>query len=231
MTSVAIFVEGQTELIFVEQLLFKMLGYQHLHIERLEQHGSFFYDIGVRGAPPSDARHRVTLNNCSSDGKVLAAIEERAALLRSQHFDRVIGLRDIYPNPTAELKEIYDETIKRLAALPIACEMVIAVREIEAWFLADSSHFTSLDAILTPAFILERLGVNVETQDVEHVQHPAGQLEDIYRLANRSYDKKASEAHSVVNALDYDYLYLEARDRVPMLGRFLDVVDSCFPSA
>ena len=40
MTAVAMFVEGQTELIFVEQLLFKMLGYQHLHVELEEQFGA-----------------------------------------------------------------------------------------------------------------------------------------------------------------------------------------------
>jgi hypothetical protein len=79
---------------------------------------------------------------------VLPAIEERAALLRNQQFDRVIGLRDIYPYPTSELAGIYEATVERLAALPIPCEMVIAVREIEAWFLADGKHFSVLNANL-----------------------------------------------------------------------------------
>src|SRR5690242_13306226 len=148
MTAVALFVEGQTELIFVEQLLFKMLGYQHLQIVRQEQHGEFFHDIGVRGAPPDNAQHVVLLSNCCCDGKVLSAMEERALLLRNQNYDRAIGLRDIHPEPTQELDGIYEETTARLALLPLPCEMVIAVREIEAWFLADSSHFTRLNAAL-----------------------------------------------------------------------------------
>ena len=90
MSTIAIFVEGQTELIFVERLLFEMFGYQGLRIELEEQHGGFYHPIGIRGAPPENANHNVLLVNCASDGKVLSAIEERANKLRNAGYDRIL---------------------------------------------------------------------------------------------------------------------------------------------
>lgn len=225
MTALAVFVEGQTELIFVEQLLFKMMGYQHLRVVLEFQHGDNFHQLGVRGAPEEDARHTVLLSNCASDGKVLPAIEERALLLRNAQYDRVLGLRDIHPEPSAELEEIYELTNERLAALPLPCEMIIAVREVEAWFIADHAHFPKVDATLTAAFILERLGIDVETQDVEAIPHPTGQLQDIYGLIARRYDKTIHDVNSLVNVLNYDYLYLEAPQKVSSLKKFVDALD------
>src|SRR5438309_11644646 len=99
MTVLAIFVEGQTELIFVERLLFELLGYQSLRVELEAQHGGIYHELGVRGVPPEDAHHSVLLVNCASEGKVLPAIEERALQLRNANYDRVVGLRDIHPDP------------------------------------------------------------------------------------------------------------------------------------
>jgi len=228
MTAVAIFVEGQTELIFVERLLFEILGYQDLRIVREQQHGDIFHEIGVRGAPPENAEHLVLLSNCSCDGKVLPAIEERAPLLRNENFDRVIGLRDIYPIPTAELEEIHEEINGRLANMPLPCEIFIAIREIEAWFLADTGHFSRFRAALTPQSIQEGLGVNLENQDIERINHPSGQLDSIYALVGESYDKKIGQSHAIVNVLDYEYLFLEGRARVPAFGRFVDALSEAF---
>jgi len=226
MTALAVFIEGQTELIFVEKLLFEMLGYQGLRIVREVQHGNFFHEIGARGAPDEDAEHTVLLCNCACDGKVLPAIEERAILLYNKNYDRVLGLRDIYPEPSEDLEEIYELIRERLMNLPLPCEMIIAVREVEAWFLKDTNHFAQINSALTAALILERLSINIEEQDMEQVPHPSALLDRIYQLVGRSYSKKDSEVHAVVSVLDYDYLYLDAPSSVPSLKRFLDALNS-----
>ena len=225
MSAFAIFVEGQTELVFVERLLFKMFGYQDLRIELEEQHGGLYHEIGVRGAPPENAYHNVLLVNCACDGKVLPAIEERANKLRNAGYDRILGLRDIYPRPSDELEEIYELTADRLVSMPLPCKIVIAVREIEAWFIADTEHFVRYNPLLTPAFIQQKIGIDVAQQDVEQISHPAELLNQIYSLVGGTYDKKLKEAHRVVNILNYEYLYLEAPDSVPALKKFVDELD------
>jgi hypothetical protein len=182
MSTFAIFVEGQTELIFVEPLLFKVLGYQGLRIELEEQYGGLYHEIGVRGAPPGNACYNVLLVNCACDGKVLSAIEERANKLRNAGYDRILGLRDIHPRPSDELEEIYALTANRLVSMPLPCKLIIAVREIEAWFIADTEHFVRYNPLLTLAFIQQEIGVDVVQQDVEQIPHPSELLKKIYNL-------------------------------------------------
>lgn len=225
MSTFAIFVEGQTELIFVERLLFKVLGYQGLRIELEEQYGGLYHEIGVRGAPPGNAYYNVLLVNCACDGKVLSAIEERASKLRNAGYDRILGLRDIYPRPSDELEEIYALTANRLVSMPLPCKLIIAVREIEAWFIADTEHFVRYNPLLTLAFIQQKIGVDVVQQDVEQIPHPSELLKKIYNLVGGTYDKKLKEVHRLVDILNYEYLYLEAPNSVPALKKFVDELD------
>jgi hypothetical protein len=230
MSAFAIFVEGQTELIFVECLLFAIFGHQHLRIERQQQYGGLYHEIGIRGAPPANTFYSVLLVNCACDGKVLSAIEERAGRLRNAGYDRILGLYDIYPRPSDELEEIYELTANRLVSLPLPCKIVIAVREIEAWFIADTEHFGRYNPSLTSAFIQQNIGIDIAHLDVEQIRHPAALLKKIYSLVGDTYDKKTREAHRVVAALNYEYLYLEAPASVPALKKFMDELDVATPS-
>lgn len=226
MSTFAIFVEGQTELVFVKRLLFEMFGYQGLRIELEKQYGGFYHEIGVRGAPPENACYNVLLVDCACDGKVLSAIEERANGLRNAGYDRILGLRDIYPTPSDELEEIYELIDDRLVSMPLPCKLVIAVREIEAWFIADTEHFGRYNPLLTSAFIQRKIGVDVAQQDVEQIRHPSELLSKIYNLVGGTYGKKLKEAHRVVHFLNYEYLYLEAPESVPALKKFVDELDA-----
>jgi len=200
--------------------------YQNLRIELELQYGGLYHEIGVRGAPPENANISVLLVNCACDGKVLSAIEERARKLLNVGYDRILGLRDLHPRPSNELDEIDKLTANRLASMPLPCKIVIAVREIEAWFLADTEHFGRYNALLTPAFIQQKIGINISQLDVEQILHPAGLLGKIYGLVGGMYDKKLREAHRVISTLNYEYLYLEAPDNVPALKKFVEELDA-----
>ena len=155
----------------------------------------------------------------------MSAIEERASKLRNAGYERILGLRDIYPRPSDELEEIYELISNRLVLMPLPCKLVLAVREIEAWFIADINHFIRYNPLLTSAFIQQKIGVDVAQQDVEQIPHPAELLGMIYNLVGGTYRKKLKEVHHVVNILNYPYLYLEAPDCVPALKKFLDELD------
>ncbi|OHE24250.1 MAG: hypothetical protein A2X92_09000 [Syntrophus sp. GWC2_56_31] len=109
--------------------------------------------------------------------------------------------------------------------MPLPCKLIIVVREIEAWFLADTEHFSYYNPLLTLAFIQKQIGIDVEQQDVEQIPHPAELLRNIYNLVGGTYDKKLKEAHRVVAILNYEYLYLDAPASVPALKKFVEELD------
>ena len=134
-------------------------------------------------------------------------------------------MRDIYPAPSEELEEIYQLTVNRLVSMPLPCKIVIAVREIEAWFIADTEHFGRYNPLLTSEFIRQKIGVDITHQNVEEIRHPSGLLNKIYDLVGGTYRKKLKEAHRVADILNYEYLYLDAPNSVPALKKFLDEID------
>ena len=95
MSRLAIFVEGQTELVFMERLLFELLGYQGLRVERERFTGDIFSKLSARGTPEDAAAHTVLIVDCTGDGNVLSAMLDRADRLQRAGWAAVIGLRDL----------------------------------------------------------------------------------------------------------------------------------------
>ena len=92
----AIFVEGQTELIFVRDLLMKAYDYQNLYINCFElgSDGSFKDKNSPFGHKSADFYFQIVL--VGNDNSVLSAMLRREKWLEQQGFGRIIGLRDMY---------------------------------------------------------------------------------------------------------------------------------------
>jgi hypothetical protein len=226
MANITIFVEGQTELVFVERFLNAIFDYQGLHIELQEEIGKSIRSLGVRGPEPEDAKHNVVIVNCNHDGRVLSAIVSRAAKLHGQGVGHILGLRDLFPISKGEMNDLYLGAAQELEKLPLPSVITIAVMEIEAWFLSDTSHLAKIDPALTVAHIQAQLGIDLNLTPVEDIAHPSNLLHRIYALVGGEYRKKLAHAHQVTNHLDYDFLYLEAPQSVPSLGRFVEQVNA-----
>ncbi len=104
----------------------------------------------------------------------------------------------------------------------------LGVMEIEAWFLAEFSHFERVHADLTPGRILKDTGIDVVKGDIQLRYHPADDLHKIYSSVGLGYRKTAAQIKRTVDALSMDALYLDVRSRFPDLNRLLSELDFFF---
>ena len=223
MKKLAIFVEGQTERVFIERLLVEVIGRRHLRVANYVAAGG-----GPSGSralnliqvidPTSDARFLAMIVDCGSDSRVRSDIGDRYDTLVAAGYSTIIGIRDVYPDVTyADIQKLRTGLQLGLKQAPIKVLFVLGVMEIESWFLSEFTHFPRLDPKLTPTVIFHRLGFNPQTDDMQLRRHPASDLNDAYHIVGRAYDKSKKRIEKTVDLLDYAHLYLGMNGRLPDL--------------
>ena len=95
MKKVVIFVEGNTELIFVREYIRKRFEYKDLEIECRKRQFSRFDEVPFQ-IPNPNAKYHFRIIDSGSDVKVLDDILEDEQLLRNLGYQKIIGLRDMY---------------------------------------------------------------------------------------------------------------------------------------
>jgi hypothetical protein len=104
---IACFVEGQTEQIFVERLFQEIAGYKKIYIETFKFQGC----KGNRRIQPlkpsivKDAPFFVLLYNCDGDSQVVSDIKSQHKSLTNSGYEKIIGLKDLYPDPLEKKQE------------------------------------------------------------------------------------------------------------------------------
>jgi hypothetical protein len=105
MIKTAIFVEGQSELIFVRELIIKMFDYQNVWIECY----TLFNDTNLNPTEYSfrspEFQFYFQILNIGNDKKVISSILKREKLLfgGTAPFQTIIGLRDMYSKEYREM--------------------------------------------------------------------------------------------------------------------------------
>lgn len=215
MKKVAVFVEGQAELILVRELLLKMYDYQDIGIN--------CYNLicdNLNEAPyqygDKRAQNYYMLVNVGNDNSVLSKIFTRVDGLYEKGFTKIIGLRDVYGdfykeknrgvrNINLELIEKFRNSAqKEIDAKNLAqyIKLHFAIMEVEAWFIG-FNIFERIDATLSNAFIKSKLNYDLENDDPEITYyHPARIMGDIYDLIGSKYDKHESDVSSLVSRLE-----------------------------
>ena len=216
MKKIAIFVEGQTELIFVREYLLKQFEYQGIDVEcrnlfRDEKIQSAEYDF-----PNAEADVHFQIINVGNDTSVLQRILKREQLLWNAGYQRIIGLRDMYSGDYIEAmkqpREIKPElnykfiegtnkTIEEKAIKPQNIKFHFAIMELEAWFLGIPNLWERKG--ISNQSIKEKLGFNLSEIDPETTfLHPAETIKDILKIINEPYRKQASEVESLVSYIE-----------------------------
>jgi hypothetical protein len=233
MRKLAIFVEGQTELIFIDRLLREISGRRGLLIEHSEAQG------GGRGArrlrlvkqvaPKPHHEFYVMIVNCGSDSRVKSDIHERYEGLVRAGYERIIGIRDVY-------RDFEHSQILKLRAMmqwgmrtePIRVRFILSVMEIEAWFLAEHTHLMKINPLLTPQTIREQFGFDPQLDDLERRPHPAEDLDRIYRFGGAAYAKHRNHVQRTVDLLDYERIYCELGVRFVDFANLLAALSEFF---
>ena len=223
-SKLALFVEGQAELVFVEKLLIELAGFHRISIERQVMHGGRVTHLSPRGT--KDGKFVALLVNCECDGKVKSAIQERRSALKDQGYRWILGLRDL--RPEFKLNELGKASVGIRYGLDddlAVIDVIFAVQELEAWFLKETSHFMRISAALTPPVVRQVARVDLDVIRIESVSNPAVTLDRIYRAGGASYGKSLGDVNRVVAALDFDSICIDMRDEIEGLKELIGYFD------
>lgn len=229
MKKLAVFVEGQTEQIFIEKLLVEAAGRSNIAIEKRQALGGQSAKRRLRlieaSTPNSGHKYLAQIVDCGSDSRVASDIRDRYDGLVAQGFETIIGVRDVYPDIThADIPSLRRGLCLYLKTSPIKVTFVLGVMEIETWFIAEHTHLHKLHSSLTPILIKSRLGFDPSTDDIQLRPHPAEDLDNIYHLAGLKYAKDKNRVQRTVSVLDYERIYLELPSKYPDLKALVDTI-------
>nr|VFJ87621.1 MAG: hypothetical protein BECKLFY1418B_GA0070995_100751 [Candidatus Kentron sp. LFY]VFJ93541.1 MAG: hypothetical protein BECKLFY1418A_GA0070994_103230 [Candidatus Kentron sp. LFY] len=228
----AIFVEGRTEQIFVERLV-RFLGES--------------VDLAIRVDGAEGGRHKprrfirmsgtretegyeffVLIVNCGQDARVKSDILKRYNRLVSQGYRYIIGIRDVHPHDRKDTHHIRQGFQFGLPTTPCKPVLILAIMEIEAWFLAEYAHFPRIHPSLTRARIGREFGFDPAEDDMQLRDHPARDLEAIYFLEAIPYAKSRENVERTVDSLDFSRIRDEVAARIADLARLTGLIRAFF---
>lgn len=227
MKKIAFFVEGQTEQIFVNRLVKEIVGVGNATVIMKKISGGTnapkheilrSYNISRK----SD--YTVLIYDCGADNRVKSEILDNIRSLRESGYSHIVGLRDLYPLSMDEFSRLE----KGLNFLPHDMgeyksyfDIIVAIHEVETWFLAETNHFLKVDKRLTGRFIEKHLGFDPNHINPVSREHPSSDLNRIYKLAGKSYTKKYWQVEKLVNRLDFNKIRREIRYKIPSLDQLI----------
>lgn len=218
----AIFVEGQTEQEFTIKLLKELAGRQGITFEvHFQFKGALIYS--ELRSHPNPIIH-VLIANCCNDGQVTSQIRDRYHLLVADGYSLIIGLRDVYPLTHQDIPRIEQGLLRVLPKGQIPIHLHLAIMEIEAWFLEELTHFSRIDAKITENEIISN-GFDFNQLSACDLSHPAETLKKIYQSVGKSYGKNKSHVERTVEALSYEELYINTRQKASSLERFINSLE------
>jgi hypothetical protein len=233
MKKMAIFVEGETELRFIDRLIREIANEKNLQIVLVKASGGGArivrtYNVVYDSGGGSDKEFYIRIVNSGTDNRVGSDIRDNYEALMNAGFNVIIGVRDVYPLLLSDLPNLRTGLCYRLRTKPISVDFVLGVMEIEAWFLAEHTHFPRIHPRLSASRIAAIHGFNPIVDDMQLRDHPALDLHNAYSLEGLAYQKAGSQIERTVEALDYAEMYLEHKTKFPDFAVFTRVIDQFF---
>jgi hypothetical protein len=233
MIKTAIFVEGQTELIFVRELLLKVFGYQGIALECYTLFTDSNFNPTEYAFANQEAEYFFQIINVGNDQSVLTRILRREKFMWNAGFSCIIGLRDMYSREYREEAQNHkiDPAINqkfidgaRGQIKSANIHFSFAIMEVEALLLGLRKVFAKMDAKLTPAFIAENLKFDLESLDPEDAFfHPANEVAAIFGLIGRNYNKSKGDINAIVSFIAReDYFELLESERCDSFKEFMN---------
>lgn len=212
---VAVFVEGQTELVFVREFLVKwfcyetnLLGFDCYTLLRNE-----FCDVAYTYGS-LDSENYYMIVNVGNDCTVLGKIRDRIQQLDKLGYQLVVGLRDMYSAQYIKdangrhiddvVTQLHIETVHEQIGLIPQGKMIdfhFAIMEVEAWLLGMYAYLMSVNKRLTKEYIEDSIGVDLEEDPEKTIFHPAMELNRIYGLVGKRYEKHLSDISAIMSLL------------------------------
>jgi hypothetical protein len=239
MRKIAIFVEGQSELIFIRELLLKFYDWQNVWIECYTLFNNVNLNPTEYSIKNEDASIYYQILNIGNDRKVLSSILKRESYLFSenQSFDKVIGLRDMYSKEyreevkTSSVDETINQkfidgrsqTIKTGTKNPDKIRFHFAIMELETWILGIDSLFSSMKDKIAKELGFDLNDIELETD----IFHPAKVLDRVMQIVDNSgYDKKSKGINMLMSRISKeDFIRLLDSERCKSFNEFYNSLE------
>ena len=234
MNKMAIFVEGYTELVFVDRLIQEIASQNAIQIAwRVIRGGTNTRRTSrwIKTIQPGiKSDHYVLLYDCGGDAAVKTRMREEYENLSAAQYSRIVCIRDVYPSFLhAEIPELESSLPKYVKIKPIIVDFVLSIMEIEAWFLRECSHFPRIDPQITLPKIVATLGFNPQDEDMSLRTSPCDDLRNVYALGGKAYSK--GDAQTTIDALDFAEIYLGLTEKIPYLKKHCHCIESFLAEA
>lgn len=223
MKKIAIFVEGLTEFLFTCKLIEQLLEAKNFHIHHVPEHDKTFTLKKVTS--PEGVDYFFMIYNAGGDNAVKSRILSNYKSLENSGYMLILGLRDVYPESADNIDKIKKGLNVGLEGVSVDLEIVLAIMEIEAWFI-QKAHFERLNPILTPEKIAEETGFDFARDHPRNIEQPSALLNTIYEISELSYTKKRHHINTVLSFLDFDELYINDINVHPELHTYIKCLQS-----
>ncbi len=212
---IAVYVEGQTELIFVRDFLLKWFNYDtsKVGIRCFELRSANSFPVPfefLEGEPERE----YTIINVGGDERALSKALSNACSHRNSNFKKVVVLRDMFSEAYKRLnpEHIIDKNIndKFINGAQTSIAMTgnenfvfchFAVMEVEAWLLGMGWFLIKHDKRLTQDYLQTELNFDLEKDPELEIFHPAVTLKKIYQHIGADYRKHSSEVEAIMSKL------------------------------
>ncbi len=161
----------------------------------------------------------VMIVDCANDEQVMTQMRDQYQSLTNADYTSVIGLRDVYPKTHAEIELLRKGLERSLPNGPLKAEIHLAEMEVEAWFIAEATHFSRINPKLTVKRIAND-GFDL-CLPCESWAHPASTLHQIYKLEGLAYKKKAKNIERTIAALSLTEIAIKVIPAVLSLSGFV----------
>jgi hypothetical protein len=211
---IAIFVEGQGELIFTRNLLYHLNDPAKFSFECFKLHAHSQQEVPYEYKNPNAEVH-FKIINVGNDERVLDVIAENEEKLLKEGFNKIIGLRDMYSKAYRKKSkntiddEVTQQFVKAITKViagmknPDKINFHFAIMELEAWWLSMYNLFAKINDLLTVSFIETNLGYNLSDIDPEkRFFHPSLEIDKIFQLVESSYKKHFDDIESITSKID-----------------------------
>jgi hypothetical protein len=245
MKRIAIFTEGQTELIFIRHLVGITFGWDKISVRciSLTRNKSTLAGLNYKN-PHADVLFQII--NVGNDERVLSEIKEREERLLKSGFEKILGLRDMYSDAylkragkkvvPAVINHFIESTkhiIQKMSS-PDKIVLHFAIMEVEAWFLAMWKVFERLYAMLTVQYIAKKLRFKLDQIDPQvQFVNPSREVEHIFELVGCKYEKTRGDVEVFCRKIEQsDIQAILASNRCQSFkGFYTDIISSCCPAA
>lgn len=234
----AVYVEGQSELLFVADVLQKYYNYDPARCGFLCI--NLTADDFERMAFPQQGDENSTdyyqIVNVNNDNLVVSKLRKDIPGLLAQGYNVILGLRDVFGDTykqiianqpvidRAKIEQMHAaQTLAINAPAGSDCRLHFAIMEYEAWMLALIENYV-VSKGKEIGEIVGQTGLDITGDDLEtSVYHPYPLAQKIFQACGEDYHKHGKESFSFLSTLTVaDYEQLRHSGRCASFAKFID---------